>query len=438
MHRFIGLLLFCFSLFAVEGSNSETLTEKEILVINSFKDTGFASLSNDFTILNILLSKDFHASDASIHYNMYEICLANDDLNCSSKHLNRAIKLNPEDQYYSLSDSLTAYREVLERARNSAEKQNYNLAISDYDDIIYRFPDRALPYYEKGVILKETKDFDKAIVSFQKARELNPNKESYLNGIREIAQRKEKQASQYAKNKDFTNAIPMYEEAISYYPEFIQAYFNLAKSFYFLRDYESAKNTLLSSLKIDPSQSQSLKMLGDIYKKERNYEESINSYKKAIRVAPKYHKAHYSLAVVLDISGDPENAKKSLEETLKIEPSYFKAHETLGIINMKLGDNDSAIENFLNTISISKKSYKANYLLAEIHISKEDYSTAKSYAKDALDIKKNCAPAFYYLGLAEKNLGNIAAAKDAFESAKRDRDWRASANYELELIEEGE
>ena len=60
MHRFIGLLLFCFSLFAVEGSNSETLTEKEILVINSFKDTGFASLSNDFIMFpstnNFLLS----------------------------------------------------------------------------------------------------------------------------------------------------------------------------------------------------------------------------------------------------------------------------------------------------------------------------------------------------------------------------------------------
>ena len=39
-----------------------------------------------------------------------------------------------------------------------------------------------------------------------------------------------KEADQAAKRQDYNTAIPKYIEAISYYPEFIQAYFNLAKS----------------------------------------------------------------------------------------------------------------------------------------------------------------------------------------------------------------
>jgi len=425
-------------LLGTEDSTHETLTEKEILVIESFKNTGFASLSNDFTILNVLLSKDFYASDASIHFDMYEICLANDDLDCSSKHLNRAIKLNPQDYYYSLSDSLLAYKEVLDRAQSTAKKENYNLALSDYDDIIFRFPNRALPYFEKGVILKNIKKYDEAIINFLKAREINPNKESYLTGIKEIAQRKEKQATQYAKNKDFSNAIPMYEEAISYYPEFTQAYFKLGYSFFTLRDYENAKKTLFANLEIDPNQPQSLKLLGDIYQREKEYEESITYYQKAIKLDSNFYRAHYNLAVSLDYKGDYAAAKKSLEKTIEIKPKYYRAHETLGIINKKTADYTAAIENFLETIDLTRKSYIANYSLAEIYIIKEKYTIAKNYAKEALSIKKNCAPAFYYLGIAEKNLGNIAAAKDAFESAKNDGDWRASAIHELDLIEEGE
>ena len=61
----------------------------------------------------------------------------------------------------------------------------------------------------------------------------------------------------------------------------------------------------------------------------------------------------------------------------------------------------------------------------------------KDYAKKALSIKRNCAPAYFYLGLSEKGLGNKPAAKDAFEKAKSNKDWRASAAYELELLEKG-
>ena len=135
---------------------------------------------------------------------------------------------------------------------------------------------------------------------------------------------------------------------------------------------------------------------------------------------------------------DLEAARKSLQKAADIKANYYNAHETLGIVNMQLGENDEAIENFKNTIDIlgekSSKRYKSLYLLADIFNGKESYVIARDYALSAVDIKENGGAANYHLGVAYKNLGERYLAKNAFERASKDKDWRASAKYELDLM----
>ena len=47
------------------------------------------------------------------------------------------------------------------------------------------------------------------------------------------------------------------------------------------------------------------------------------------------------------------------------------------------------------------------------------------------------APAYFELGISEKALGNKVAATDAFEKAKKDRNWRKSAQFELDMLSKG-
>ena len=93
----------------------------------------------------------------------------------------------------------------------------------------------------------------------------------------------------------------------------------------------------------------------------------------------------------------------------------------------------------MTSVSLNEGNYKSYYLLAEIYNSNKEYQTAKDYAKKAIDKNKRgtLGAAWYHLGIAEKNLKNKAAAQDAFEVAKRDKDWRASAVYELDLLSKG-
>jgi len=431
----IMYILFFIS-FLISNDKSHTLTEFDLQTINTFRETGFSSFS-DYIVINNLMSSDFHSKDSEIHFAMYHMCLTNDNLGCANKHLNRAIQINGKQSYYDLSDSLSLYRDFLENARRAVEKENFNIGIEDYENIIKRFPGRGLPFYELGILYDQIDDRLNAITNLKMAISLNPNKEVYRTAIYSIAQSISREADDDSRRQDYNSAIPKYLEAISYYPDFTQAYFQLAKSFYSLGDYNQAKDYLLKCLELDPNQLQPLMMIATIYKKLKDNESSERYYEKAIQVDPNSYKAHFRLGTLL-MRKDLNSAKKSLEETVRLNNKYYNGHETLGIVNMQLGNINDAIRNFTNTIDVlgdrSKKRYKSLYLLADIYNTKKEYNRAKEYAQAAVDIRENGGAANFHLGVAYKYLGENYLAKNAFERASKDKDWRASAKYELELM----
>ena len=434
MRNFMYFLLYLSLSFS--NDKTYTLTEFDIQTINSFRETGFSSFA-DFTVINNLMNSDFYSTESDDHFGMYYMCYYNDDLTCANKHLNRAIQIDGKQSYYDLSDSLSLYRDFLENARRAVEKENFNIGIEDYENIIERFPGTGMPYYELGVLYDKIDNKTGAITNFKKAITLNPNKEMYRTAIYSIAQSISKEADNDSKRQDYNSAIPKYLEAISYYPEFTQAYFQLAKAFYSLGDYNQAKDYLLKCLELNPNQLQPLMMIATIYKKLKDNESSERYYKKAIQVDPGSYKAHFRLGTLL-MRKDLKLAKLSLEETVRLNDKYYNGHETLGIVNMQLGNINEAINNFMNTIDVlgerSKKRYKSLYLLADIYNTKKEYDKAKEYAQSAVDIRENGGAANYHLGIAYKNLGENYLAKNAFERASKDKDWRASAKYELELM----
>ena len=432
--------MYLFIIIIISVLFSESLTLEELKSLQNYKNSSYGS-SEHFKVFDLIIKKEVDIEDPVISILLYEACLFNDELTLANKYINMAISNDKTNQSYrDLSFNLEQYRDFLNRAKKTYEKDLVDEAIRDYLNIINTYPNRALPYYEQGIVYRSMKDYKNAISSFKRAKNLNPNKDLYGKAIISIAQRIAQEADQDAKRQDYNSAIPKYLEAIEYYPEFTQALFNLAKSFYFLTDYENSKKYLLINIKANENQDQSLKMLGDIYRKERNTDEAILYYKKAISVNSDYYKAYYSLAT-LYMNTNPNESKSYLKKVISIKPDYSKAYETLGILNIQLGENTEALENLLLVSELDSKSYKCNYLIADIYNqeaaplkSKELFNFAKQYAKKAIEIKRNCAPAFFHLGIAEKGLGNKPAARDAFEKAKTNKDWRASAAYELELL----
>ena len=194
---------------------------------------------------------------------------------------------------------------------------------------------------------------------------------------------------------------------------------------------------LEQGISVDSQQKQSEKMLGDIYRRSDDVEQAIIHYNKAINIDGNYYQAFYSLGSLYLAIGNQNEAHEALSNAILIEPTYSKAYGALGAVEQESGNIETAIENYLKAIEHDVKSYDVHYRLASVYNIDKQYENAKVYAKESINIKRNYAPAYFELGMAEKLLGNKIAAKDAFENAKKVRNWRKAAQFELDLISKG-
>tara|TARA_Y100000590_G_scaffold350610_1_gene402546 strand:- start:2165 stop:3451 length:1287 start_codon:yes stop_codon:yes gene_type:complete len=377
-------------------------------------------------------------SNSKLYYLGAQVAIKLDDLDKANRYYIKSIELDKKNkEYRSAQKKLLELKNALTSARKSFDNGLINDAIAEYEKLIIKYSEHAIVFYNLGLIYKANGDYGLAVKNYKIAQKLNPFAKKYLSAVYAISQMIAKEGDQDYRRQEFDLAISKYEDAISYNPDYAIAFFKLARTYYKLKDYENAQISLQNGLLIDPHQEQSEKMLGDIYRKNGNTNEALNHYNRAIEINGNYYQAFYSLGSLYLSEGDFENAKISLNSAIRFNPSYAKAHGALGTVEQELGNIKLAILNYTKAVDIEPKLYDVHYRLASVFNEDGQYDKAKESAKKSISLKRNYAPAFFELGLAEKSLGNKVAAKDAFEKAKKDRNWRKSAEFELDMLNKG-
>lgn len=388
----------------------------------------------------VLFEKGIKEYDASskLFFIGGELYLKLDDLDEANKNFIKAIELDSKnEEYRARQKELEKFKQLLLSARKTFDSGLMDDAIIEYEKLALKYPSYAILFYNLGLVYKANSELISAVDNYKKAQNLNPFEEKYFKAVKVIAQMSAKEGDVEYRRQEFDLAIKKYEQAIDYFPEYTTAMFKLARTYYKLKDLESSMNILTKALLIDPSQEQSEKMLGDIYRKLDNPDEAIKHYALAVEINSNYYQAYYSLGSLYLSEGLFSNAQSALMNAIKIEPTYSKAYGALGTVEQELGNIDASIKNYLEAIKYDKKAYDIYYRLASAYNHIELFDDAKTYAKKSVNIKRNYAPAYFELGMAEKSLGNKVAAKDAFEKAKKDRNWRKSAQYELDMMSKG-
>ena len=388
----------------------------------------------------VLFEKGVKEYDASskLFFIGGELYLKLDDLDEANKNFIKAIELDSKnEEYRTRQKELEKFKQLLLSARKTFDSGLIDDAIIEYEKLALKYTSHAILFYNLGLVYKANSELISAVDNYKKAQNLNPFEEKYFKAVKVIAQMSAKEGDVEYRRQEFDLAIKKYEQAIDYFPEYTTAMFKLARTYYKLKDLQSSMNILTKALLIDPSQEQSEKMLGDIYRKLDNPDEAIKHYALAVEINSNYYQAYYSLGSLYLSEGLFSNAKSALMNAIKIEPTYSKAFGALGTVEQELGNIDASIKNYLEAVKYDKKAYDIYYRLASAYNHIEFFDDAKTYAKKSVNIKRNYAPAYFELGMAEKSLGNKVAAKDAFEKAKKDRNWRKSAQYELDMMSKG-
>ena len=138
--------------------------------------------------------------------------------------------INNSPAEYTQKNSNMSVEEYFNRGTERLNSENYNGAISDFNNVIRIAPDFVSAYNNRGVAKDDLKEYKGAIADYTKAIEINPN---YAPAFKNRGVAKDDL-------EDYKGAIADYTKAIEINPNYASAYKNRGVSKEYLRDLSGA------------------------------------------------------------------------------------------------------------------------------------------------------------------------------------------------------
>ncbi|MFZ1730237.1 MAG: tetratricopeptide repeat protein [Bacteroidota bacterium] len=178
-------------------------------------------------------------------------------------------------------------------------------------------------------------------------------------------------------------------------------------------------------------------------KKARKMDDAVASFQAAIETNPKWAVGYVALAGAEFSAGAYDKAITQYENALKENPTLGPAKKGLASAQtaqaqalLGQGDVNGAIALCEKAVTNDEKYDKAYLVLAMAQNKNGKYDEAIKAAQNAIKLIKSPqkGAAYFEMGLAYRNLGNTAKAKEAFTSAKKDPGYVRNADYELKML----
>jgi len=104
---------------------------------------------------------------------------------------------------------------------------------------------------------------------------------------------------------------------------------------------------LLSALKVDPNNFNTLAQLGNLYYDHQVYPDAIEYYNRALAVRPNEVNVRTDLGTALWYSGFPEKAIAEYEKSLSVDPMHVNTLFNMGVVKLEgVKDPAGAITSF--------------------------------------------------------------------------------------------
>ena len=236
----------------------------------------------------------------------------------------------------------------------------------------------------------------------------------------------------------YENAIKHYDHAIEMDSTFFRAYYGKGLTLKTLRRYPQAVAAYAGCVRHNPSYTDAYVNMGRIQRTSLSQvDKAISTFKTAIEYNPSAHKALYELGVsYLSYKKDYKKAAESFTKATLIKPDYDLAFFSLGVSLTELSQLDQAVANLENALAFTsrKKWASPHARLAVVYNKKGKCAKALEEAALALTMKKKNGLANYEAGKAAKCKGQLQKALAYFEALKKDRRWKRTAEYEIDLI----
>jgi tetratricopeptide (TPR) repeat protein len=147
--------------------------------------------------------------------------------------------------------------------------------------------------------------------------------------------------------------------------------------------------------------------------------EAIEAYSGAIALKPDSMLAHYKRGAVYQTQNELDAALRDFRSAADLDPSSLRAIESLGDVNMALGRSERAVERYEAFVALDDKNARVLHKLGLALYRAGRAKDAMTPIRQALAIEPGMGDAYYVLGLAQRDLEELPAARKSLEEAAR-------------------
>ncbi|MCG9133104.1 tetratricopeptide repeat protein [Candidatus Poribacteria bacterium] len=178
-------------------------------------------------------------------------------------------------------------------------------------------------------------------------------------------------------------ALPAYDKAIVFNPDFWEAFYNRGIERYNFKQYPEAMADFNKVIKLNSNFTSAYYNRGILKSELKDYEGAIADFDKAITLGFNCAEVYCYRASANALLGEYDAAVSDYDKVIELKPDFVEAYNIRGILRSELGQYDEALADYTEAIRI-----------------KPDY--AKTYA---------------YRGVLEAHLGRINKARSDFQKA---------------------
>jgi len=246
----------------------------------------------------------------------------------------------------------------------------------------------------------------------------------------------------FSRQKQFDKAIPKFLEAIKEDNNFPKANYMLAYAYQKTTEYGKAEGAYKNAIRLDSKFEKAYISLAKLQSSIDKKSEAINTYKAVLAFNATSTKANFGLGKIYYQQKDYRKALKFLNTSIEANSKYAPAHNILGLTYTAQKQHVKAavaFENAINNTSSKQKQLKGKYFyrLGEAYVNSKNWTKAETALKKAISSTRKSnvkAACNFNLGVVYKNKGQSQTALKHFRIAAKNRSWKQSAEYEIDII----
>lgn len=246
--------------------------------------------------------------------------------------------------------------------------------VSLWTDAKQKAPFLPRPYNNLGEAYDKLGNYDRAIIEFNAALNLNPNYFFALSNLGNV----------YGKKKDYGKAIVYTEKALQVKSDYAPGHYNLAKALHLTGNPKQAIISYRSAIKYSPYFEEAFFNLAFLELELKQFSEAIINFNSFINMKPKNPRAHFGLGVAYSMAGKQKQAKGHYEKAIFYDPEFLSPYINLANLNMAEGKIEESKKLLMKVLSKNPDLAGAYKNLGLIFLQENDLNNASKYFKGYL------------------------------------------------------